>query len=204
MFSQAADERRDREAPLAARMRPRTLDEFIGQDHLIGEGHILRRLMESDALPSIILWGPPGTGKTTLASIVAELTQAEFALVSAVSAGVADLRRIIGEAQDRRGKDADYHEAVVLYLRLPPQYEHFPAVANLIANHMRHHYAQASKVHEPFSELSAKIRPPYAQGIELYRAQRTALQSGRLLSAVPPAMRRILVALLDDIKPRQQ
>ncbi|MCH7699003.1 MAG: replication-associated recombination protein A [Chloroflexi bacterium] len=103
MFSQAADERRDREAPLAARMRPRTLDEFIGQEHLIGAGHILRRLMESDALPSIILWGPPGTGKTTLARIFAAMTAAQFSAVSAVSAGVADLRRIIAEAQDRRG-----------------------------------------------------------------------------------------------------
>ena len=105
MFAQAGEERRDREAPLAARMRPRKLDDFIGQEHLVGEGHILRRLMLTDSLPSIILWGPPGTGKTTLASIIAELTDSEFALVSAVSAGVADLRRIIGEAQDRRGMD---------------------------------------------------------------------------------------------------
>ena len=105
LFSQAGDERRDRDAPLAARMRPRKLDDFIGQEHLVGEGHILRRLMETDSLPSIILWGPPGTGKTTLGSIIAEMTKSEFALVSAVAAGVADLRRIIGEAQDRRGMD---------------------------------------------------------------------------------------------------
>ncbi len=86
-------------------MRPHKLDDFIGQEHLVGEGHILRRLMLTDSLPSIILWGPPGTGKTTLASIIAELTSSEFSLVSAVSAGVADLRRIIGEAQERRGMD---------------------------------------------------------------------------------------------------
>jgi putative ATPase len=89
-------------APLAARMRPRTLEEFVGQQHIVGQGHALRRAIESDNVPSLILWGPPGTGKTTLAEIIARMTGAHFASISAVSAGVADLRKIVAEAQHRR------------------------------------------------------------------------------------------------------
>ena len=88
--------------PLAARMRPRTLDEFVGQEHVVGPGHALRRAIESDNVPSMILWGPPGSGKTTLAEIIARMTGAHFASLSAVSAGVADLRKVVAEAQHRR------------------------------------------------------------------------------------------------------
>jgi putative ATPase len=91
------------QAPLAARMRPRSLDEFVGQEQIVGEGRLLRRAITGDLLFSIILWGPPGTGKTTLARIVAETTHAHFEPLSAVSAGVADLRRVVKEAQDRLG-----------------------------------------------------------------------------------------------------
>jgi putative ATPase len=88
--------------PLAARMRPRNLDEFVGQEHLVGEGKILRKLIEADRLPSLIFWGPPGIGKTTLANVIASLTRSHFSPISAVSAGVADLRRIVEEAKERQ------------------------------------------------------------------------------------------------------
>jgi putative ATPase len=88
--------------PLAARMRPRTLDEFVGQEDIVGPGRALRRAIESDAVPSTILWGPPGTGKTTLAELVARKTGAHYERISAVSAGVADLRRIVADSQVRR------------------------------------------------------------------------------------------------------
>lgn len=99
--------RRERElatqAPLATRMRPRSLDGFVGQERLVGPGALLRRLIEADRLPSMILWGPPGTGKTTLARIIAEQTRAQFVPLTAVSAGVADLRAAVREAIDRLG-----------------------------------------------------------------------------------------------------
>ena len=88
-------------APLAARMRPRSLDEMAGQEALIGEGRVLRKAIDADRLPSMVLWGPPGAGKTTLARIIAGMTESYFAPVSAVSSGVADLRRIIADAQER-------------------------------------------------------------------------------------------------------
>ena len=87
--------------PLAARMRPRTFSEFVGQEHLVAEGRILRRSIEADRLPSMVFWGPPGSGKTTLAHIIASVTKAHFSPLSAVSAGVADLRRVVGEASLR-------------------------------------------------------------------------------------------------------
>jgi putative ATPase len=93
----------DPTAPLAERMRPRVLSEFVGQSHLVGEGRILRRLLDGDAnLPSLILWGAPGTGKTTLARLLAEKTDARFVALSAVFSGVKDLREAIAEAQRQR------------------------------------------------------------------------------------------------------
>jgi len=88
--------------PLAARMRPRTLDEFAGQERAVGPGTVLRRALEGDSLPSLILWGPPGSGKTSLANILAARSGAAFESVSAVSSGVAELRKIMDRARERR------------------------------------------------------------------------------------------------------
>jgi putative ATPase len=87
--------------PLAARMRPQTFAEFVGQEHLVADGRVLRKCIEVDQLPSMVFWGPPGSGKTTLAHIIAHVTRAHFSPLSAVSAGVADLRRVVGEAEKR-------------------------------------------------------------------------------------------------------
>jgi len=103
LFNHHREEQLEQEAPLAARMRPKDFAEFVGQEHLVGEGRVLRSSIEADQVPSIILWGPPGSGKTTLAYIIASITKSQFSPISAVSAGVADLRRIVEEAKERRG-----------------------------------------------------------------------------------------------------
>ena len=84
-----------REKPLADKVRPKNLDEFIGQDHLLQNGKPLRRMLEDDQLASMILWGPPGVGKTTLAQIIANITSADYHELSAVTSGVKDLKAII-------------------------------------------------------------------------------------------------------------
>ncbi|HQZ70159.1 MAG: AAA family ATPase [Anaerolineae bacterium] len=91
------------DAPLADRMRPRTLDEFVGQEHIVGHGRLLRRAIEADQLSSLIFHGPPGTGKTTLARVIAGSTQAQFTALNAVLAGVKDIRAAVEGAQERRG-----------------------------------------------------------------------------------------------------
>ncbi len=93
---------RDDDEPLAARMRPRTLDEFIGQDHILGHGRLLRRAIAADQLSSVIFYGPPGTGKTTLARVIANSTKAHFIALNAVLGGVKDIREAVAEAQQRR------------------------------------------------------------------------------------------------------
>ena len=90
-------------APLATRMRPRSLEEFVGQQHILGPGKLLRRAIEADRLPSVILYGPPGSGKTTLARIIAEMTHAKFVRISGVESNVAEMRRVLAAATNRLG-----------------------------------------------------------------------------------------------------
>lgn len=98
--------------PLAERVRPRSLEEFVGQEHLLGKGKVLRRLIESDHITSMIFWGPPGVGKTTLAQIIAAQTQAKFINFSAVTSGIKDIRTVMQEADRRR----IYGERIIVFV----------------------------------------------------------------------------------------
>jgi putative ATPase len=102
LFDEQADvEAIDSGAPLATRMRPRSLEEFVGQEHILAPGKLLRRAIEADRLPSVIFYGPPGSGKTTLARVIAEMTHAKFVRISGVESNVAEMRRVIAAAANR-------------------------------------------------------------------------------------------------------
>src|SRR5512138_3765226 len=100
LFSSASEKEAVMNAPLAERMRPRMLEEYVGQEHLLGAGRMLRSLIETDQVPSLILWGPPGSGKTTLARVIANATSAHFIFFSAILSGIKEIRDIVREAQD--------------------------------------------------------------------------------------------------------
>jgi putative ATPase len=101
LFAQSRQRNMDRVAPLAARMRPKSLDEFVGQQHFLGQGKLLRRMLEADRLMSVIFYGPPGTGKTSLASLIAAYTKSHFEQMNAASVGVKEVRAILDAAKDR-------------------------------------------------------------------------------------------------------
>ena len=113
LFDQAHAERLAKEAPLAARMRPRTLDEYVGQEHIIGPGRLLRRAIQADQLGSLIFYGPPGTGKTTLARVIANTTRAHFIAINAVLSGVKEIREAIADAQEKANL---YRQRTLLFI----------------------------------------------------------------------------------------
>ena len=113
LFEHARQERLRKESPLAARMRPRTLEEYIGQKHILAPGRLLRRAIQADQLASLIFYGPPGTGKTTLASVIANTTKSAFVTLNAVMAGIADLKAVTAEAQRRLG---EYGQRTILFI----------------------------------------------------------------------------------------
>ncbi|MEB3232835.1 MAG: AAA family ATPase [Leptolyngbyaceae bacterium] len=113
LFDQHRQRLESTTAPLAARMRPRNLDEFVGQDHIVGPGRLLRRAIQADQLSSLIFYGPPGTGKTTLARIIANTTRSHFISINAVLAGVKDIREAIATAQEQKGM---YGHTTILFV----------------------------------------------------------------------------------------
>ena len=113
LFEQAGRQERIRQSPLADRVRPRTLEEFVGQEEIVGPGRLLRRAIEGDQLRSAIFYGPPGTGKTTLAKVIANTTKGEFVQLNAVTSGVADIRRVTGEARERQNL---YRRKTILFI----------------------------------------------------------------------------------------
>src|SRR3954468_3816581 len=113
LFEQQEKAARQKAQPLAARMRPRTLEEFAGQQHFLGPGKLLRRMLEADRLSSVIFYGPPGTGKTTLASLIADYSKSHFEQLNASAVGVKEVRKVIDDAKERLGL---HGERTVLFL----------------------------------------------------------------------------------------
>src|SRR5436305_2991635 len=112
LFDDLREQHRRRAQPLAARMRPRTLDEFVGQEHFLGPGKLLRRMLLADRLSSVIFYGPPGTGKTALAHVIAHQTKSRFKPLNAVAAGTKEVRELLAEA---RAHLEDHGERTILF-----------------------------------------------------------------------------------------
>ena len=113
LFDYMREQSKEDESPLASRLRPRTLDEVVGQQHIVGKGKLLYRAIKADKLGSIIFYGPPGTGKTTLAKVIANTTSAEFLQINATSAGKKDMEEVIEKAKNNAGM---YGKKTILFV----------------------------------------------------------------------------------------
>ena len=113
LFEYMREQTKEQESPLASRLRPTTLEEVVGQEHIIGKGKLLYRAIKADKLSSIIFYGPPGTGKTTLAKVIANTTSAEFLQINATSAGKKDMEQVVKQAQDNAGM---YQKRTILFV----------------------------------------------------------------------------------------
>jgi putative ATPase len=171
--------------PLAARMRPRTLEEFIGQPHILGEGKLLRRAIEADRVTSVIFWGPPGTGKTTLARVIANATQSKFETINAVLAGVKDIREVVASAAERLKKHS-FEDSQRTILFVDEVHRFNKAQQDALLPHVEN---------GTITFIGATTENPYFSVIKALVSRSTIFE---LRSLADSELREILLASLDD------
>ena len=171
--------------PLAARMRPRTLAEFIGQPHILGEGKLLRRAIEADRVTSVIFWGPPGTGKTTLARVIANATESEFETINAVLAGVKDIREVVARAAERL-KEHSFEDSQRTILFVDEVHRFNKAQQDALLPHVEN---------GTITFIVATTENPYFSVIKALVSRSTIFE---LRSLADDDLRRILSAALED------
>ncbi len=171
--------------PLAARMRPRTLEQFIGQPHILGEGKLLRRAIEADRVTSVIFWGPPGTGKTTLARVIANATQSKFETINAVLAGVKDIREVVASAAERLKKNS-FEDSQRTILFVDEVHRFNKAQQDALLPHVEN---------GTITFIGATTENPYFSVIKALVSRSTIFE---LRSLADDELREILLAALDD------